>query len=79
MLQRLLELLKEGGTHHIAGLANALGTTPELVRVMLQDLARMGELKKISGGCGDSCSSCPVSGQCAAGEPGQVWTLAGRL
>jgi hypothetical protein len=75
MLNRLLELLRAGGTHRVADLARFLETTPELVEVMLEDLGRMGYLKRVSGECVEKCTSCPMAGLCAAGEVGQVWTL----
>ncbi len=74
MLNKLLELLRAGGTHQIADLARKLDTMPALVEVMLKDLARMGYLKRVSGECGGGCNSCSLSGMCTAGG-GQVWTL----
>lgn len=83
MLNRLLELLRTGGTRRVADLARELGTTPELVEMMLEDLCRMGHLKRVRGECGEKCSSCPMAGLCAAGSPstslrageGQLWTF----
>jgi hypothetical protein len=86
MLNRLLELLQAGGTHRVADLARQLETTPELVEVMLEDLARMGYLKPVGGECGEGCAGCSLAGLCAAGSPsispgaggGQVWALTER-
>jgi hypothetical protein len=75
MLNRLLERLRSGGTHRVADLARALETTPELVEMMLEDLARMGYLKQMGGACGQSCAGCSLAGLCAAGEGGRVWAL----
>lgn len=75
MLSRLLELLQAGGTHRVADLARALDTTPELVEVMLDDLGRMGYLKRMGGACSGTCGSCSMAGLCAAGSSGQLWTL----
>jgi len=75
MLNKLLALLRAGGTHQVADLARKLDTTPALVEAMLQDLARMGYLKQVSGGCAGGCSACPLAGLCAAGEGERVWTL----
>ena len=63
-----------------------LETTPELVKVMLDDLARMGYLKPVGGECGGGCAGCSLAGLCAAGSPstslgtggGQVWALTER-
>lgn len=75
MLSRLLELLKAGGTHRIEDLARRLETTPELVEMMLEDLARMGYLKLAGGECAGKCATCPLAGTCAAGTKGRIWAL----
>jgi hypothetical protein len=75
MLNRLLELLQVGGTRRIADLASELDTTSALVEVMLEDLCRMGVLKRVDGQCGDACGECPMTGLCAAGSQGQLWVL----
>lgn len=80
MLTRLLNLLREGGTRCLSDLARELGTTPELIETMLEDLGRMGYVKRVDGHCSQACSSCPMSDLCAAGAPshkrgGQVWVL----
>ena len=78
MLNRLLDLLRSGGTHRVADLARELGTTPELVEMMLEDLCRMGYLKRAEGECGGKCASCPMAGLCAAGDADKLWTLTER-
>ena len=80
MLNRLLELLQAGSTHRVADLARELGTTPELVEVMLDDLARMGYLKPVGGECGGGCAGCSLAGLCATGtgKDGRVWALADK-
>jgi len=76
MLNWLLELLRAGGTRRVADLARELETTPALVEAMLEDLARMGYLKRVGGECADKCTACSLAGLCTAGKSGQVWTLA---
>ena len=76
MLERLLELLRAGGSHRPADLARALDTTPELVEMMLEDLERMGRLRRVGGECSGGCAKCPLSGLCAVGATGRVWALA---
>lgn len=80
-MQRLLELVAEGGVHSYADLACQLDVSEELLEQMLQDLARMRYLKQVSAECNAHCASCPMSNACAVGRPGQVWTLTekGRL
>jgi predicted ArsR family transcriptional regulator len=75
MLEKLLDLLKQGGSHRIVDLANALDTTPALVDAMLEDLGRMGYIRSMEASCGASCDSCPMSGLCASGSNGRVWVL----
>lgn len=78
MINRLLELLRAGGTRRVADLARELDTTPELVEMMLEDLCRMGHLKRVGGECGGKCAACPVAGLCAVGGDEQLWALTGR-
>ena len=75
MLNRLIELLRVGGTHRVGDLARALGTTPQLVEAMLETLTRMGYLRQLGDSCGAHCGSCPVAGMCTAESTGRVWAL----
>jgi len=74
-LDRLLELLRAGGTHRVSDLARELETTPGLVEAMLEDLVRMGYLKRVGEECAGGCAGCSLAGLCAAGHDGKVWTL----
>jgi len=84
MLGNLLNLLQEGGTRRISDLASKLDTTPELVEAMLEDLARMGYVKRLTASCSEKCSGCPMSEMCAAGgslqsgSEGEIWVLTER-
>jgi predicted ArsR family transcriptional regulator len=74
MLERLLELIRAGGTQRIGDLAQALDTSPQLVQVMLEDLRRRGYLTAVDPACGRACGGCAFA--CAKPIPrGQVWTL----
>ncbi len=76
MLGQLLKILQQGGTRRVTDLAQDLGTTPELIEMMLEDLVRMGYLKRVGGECPEtSCKACPLAGLCAAGSSGQLWSL----
>ena len=75
MLTQILRYLQEGEPWTIDALAQKLDTTKEMVTVMLEDLARRGYLKPLTSACSGACSACPMSGQCAAGSPQQIWTL----
>jgi Mn-dependent DtxR family transcriptional regulator len=74
MLERLLDILRAGGTHRVSDLARALDTTPELVEMMLADLARAGYVKPITT-CAQTCTSCPVAESCISAQPGKAWIL----
>ena len=78
MLNRLLELLRAGGTHRLVDLARELDTTSALVKVMVEDLSRMGYLKRVGGACAGGCGGCSLAGLCSVGSDGQVWTLTGQ-
>lgn len=79
MLLQMLELLRAGGVKRVEDLARALETTPEMIEAMLEELARMGYLKRVGGECrADTCPSCPMAGACAAGAGSRLWTLTER-
>ena len=71
-MERLLELLRAGGTYRVADLARELEVTPALVEALLEDLARRGFLKPVGGECTGRCSGCPLAGICAVGAKGWV-------
>ena len=75
MLDRLLQILAEGGAHSYADLARNLGVGEGLLQQMIEDLARMEYLKAVGKSCGAKCEECPVAGVCAVGGRGQVWSL----
>ncbi|HIC92750.1 MAG TPA: winged helix-turn-helix transcriptional regulator [Anaerolineae bacterium] len=75
MLKELLQLVARGGTRTRAELARELGVSEGLVEQMLEDLARMGYLKPVEGGCASQCAACPLARTCAAGTPTRVWAL----
>jgi hypothetical protein len=75
MLNRLLDLLRAGGTRRVADLARELDTTPKLVEMMLDDLCRMGHLKRIGGECSAACGECPMASVCAVGGDERLWAL----
>ena len=75
MLNRLLEMLREGSVRRVADLARELETTPELIEMMLEDLCRKGYLGRAEGACGEGCGSCSMTGMCAAGSGGKLWSL----
>ena len=77
-MQRLLELVAEGGVRTRAELARELGVSEGLVRQMIEDLARMGYLRPVAGQCQGQCAGCPLAKTCAIGGPTRVWALTER-
>ncbi len=77
MMEQLLKLVAEGGVHSYEDLIRHLSISQPLLEMMLEDLARLGYLRRIGGDCGDHCPTCH-SGGCAIAGPGQIWTLTGK-
>jgi hypothetical protein len=75
VLQRLLELVAEGGVHGYADLARQLDVGEQLLEQMLQDLVRMGCLRPLADGCETQCAGCPLAKTCAIGGSTRVWAL----
>jgi DNA-binding IscR family transcriptional regulator len=65
MLTRLLALIREGNLHTPSEFAEALGTSPELVRAMLADLERKGLLATPASTCSGGCSHCKHGAGCS--------------
>ena len=75
MLQRLLELVAEGGVHSHAELARQLKVSDKLLAEIIEDLARRGYLRAVSGDCSGQCAGCHQSKTCAVGASTQIWSL----
>ncbi|MCS7177816.1 MAG: FeoC-like transcriptional regulator [Anaerolineae bacterium] len=75
LLERLLEILQAGGTHRVSDLAHMLDTTPALVEMMLEELARAGYVKPIAA-CAEPCTACPLTDSCIPAQAGKAWVLA---
>ena len=74
-MQRLLELVAQGGVRSHADLARKLGVSEDLVGQMIEDLARRGYLRPVAGECQSQCTGCPLAETCAVGGPARVWAL----
>ena len=79
MLQRLLDLVAEGGLRSYADLARELGVSEGLVGQMIEDLARRGYLRPVAGDCQGRCTGCSLAGTCAVGGPTRVWALTEKM
>lgn len=69
ILQRLLQLLGNGGLHTVDEAARQLGVSEGLASAMVDALARKGYLQAFQGSCETYCGSCPVSSVCSV--PGE--------
>jgi Mn-dependent DtxR family transcriptional regulator len=78
LLFNLLKLMSSDHTRSLDDLARALDTTPEMVTAMLQELERMGYVRKVDLGCNEHCESCPHNAACVRGSTGSVWIVTSR-
>jgi predicted ArsR family transcriptional regulator len=76
MLRKLLDEIQSGGTLEPGELAARLGTTPQMVRGMLEHLERMGRLQSFSACSLPGCEGCGLTGTCTPKNGGgRVWQL----
>ncbi len=82
MLREMLRLLEDGGIHSVAELAQRLEVSPELVRLMAEDLVRRGYLSAVGDGCSTPCAGCQLAGMCgeirAPGANSSLFVLTAR-
>ena len=69
MLEQLIAELRSGGTFEMGDLAARLGTTPEMLKVMLEHLQRIGFIQPFRA-CGDTCSDCGLGSNCRKAQFG---------
>jgi len=74
MLEKLLQLVAQGGIHSYKDLTNRLSVPMPLLEAMIEDLARMGYLKVVEDNCKGHCSGCSI-GSCSITGPGRLWSL----
>jgi hypothetical protein len=81
MLEELMRLIREGGSFDTAVLAQKLNTTPEMVKAMMEYLARTDWIKKYQPGQ-SSCDYCSLAQMCAPEakkkEAGHLWIYENR-
>jgi Mn-dependent DtxR family transcriptional regulator len=65
MLEKLLDEIRRGGTFETGALAKKMGTTPQMVQVMLEHLQQTGHIRPYQA-CGGSCQACGESAFCKA-------------
>lgn len=75
MLEELLKRIATGGIHSYAQLAREMDISPDLLQQMLEDLGRMGYLRRVENACEEACSHCENRATCAIHGPSEIWTL----
>ena len=70
MLEKLLQEIQSGGTFETGTLAARLGTTPELVKAMLEHLQRSGYIQPHET-CNDGCAQCSLNNECLTSKGGE--------
>ena len=76
MLEKLLSEIQSGGTLEPGLLAARLGTSPEMVSVMLEHLVRLGKLQALADCSPQGCDGCGLSTLCLPkNDRGKVWQL----
>ncbi|MGC8786430.1 MAG: FeoC-like transcriptional regulator [Anaerolineae bacterium] len=75
MLEKLLQIIATGGTHHLKQLAQQLDVSEALLESMIEDLVRLGYLQPLHAKCCADCRACPSAGECALGFANRVWAL----
>jgi len=74
MLERLLLELEGSQTLSVEGLAARLETTPALVQMMLEHLARQGRVEALEF-CEAGCEGCPLGSLCGVEKRQRLWQL----
>jgi hypothetical protein len=79
MLEQLVKEIRAGGTLELGDLATRLGTTPQLIEVMLEHLQRRGLIQAYVS-CSDGCLGCSLQDACVNPAPGMVrlWQTTGK-
>jgi hypothetical protein len=73
MFDKLLVLLKRGGTVTINQAARELDTTPEVVSGMIDHMTRAGWLRSMSASCDTRCSECLFARDCTRADNHRIW------
>jgi Mn-dependent DtxR family transcriptional regulator len=72
MLEQLLNEIRNGGTLETAVLAVRLGTSPELVSIMLEHLQRLGLIQTYDD-CTGGCRGCALQESCSSPRALRLW------
>jgi predicted ArsR family transcriptional regulator len=73
MLDKLMALVRRGGTVTIDQMARELDTSPEVVSGMIDHMTRQGWLNAVSASCDSACSACLFARDCVRVDKGRTW------
>jgi Mn-dependent DtxR family transcriptional regulator len=73
MFDKLMSLLKRGGTVTVDQMARELETSPEVVNEMIDHLVRVGSLRQMSAACETTCRECMFARDCTRAGQSKVW------
>ena len=73
MFDKLMTLLKRGGTVTIEQMARELDTSPEVVSGMVEHMTRQGWLRSVSASCETGCSACLFARDCVRVAKARTW------
>lgn len=74
LLQQLLGLVAGGGLSTVEEMARCLSVSRSLLEAMLEELARLGYLRRVASECTGHCAGCPMGG-CSVDSRGRAWAL----
>ena len=78
MFNKLLAILKHGGSVTTDQIARELNTTPALVNEMLVHMSWAGWLKQMDASCSSGCEQCRLVGNCNRSPQARVWQVVER-
>ncbi len=73
MFNKLMALLKQGGTVTVDQIAREMETSPEVVNGMIDHMSRQGWLRAMAASCDSACNACLFVRDCSRVEKGRVW------
>ncbi len=75
MFDKLMSMLKRGGTVTVDQMARELDTSPELVGQMIEHLASAGWLRQMGVSCDNTCNQCVFARDCRRVGESRVWQV----
>jgi len=75
MFDKLMSMLKRGGTVTVDQMARELDTSPELVGQMIEHLTSTGWLRQMGISCEGACNQCVFVRDCRRVGESRVWQV----